>query len=379
MTGRYASVGEKNGPPGSPTYTRYFFDTYIVTSSAPGRTTSQLVISCPGAAISFTAPYNPTRLACKSPYGWNTVTVTDSLGVYAPATLRWWSSADGVQPGASTTTISPSTTVPPTVDGIAIDVPASVALGTMFSVSTTGLTPGSYAEVKIGNETLGWALADSTGVAVVSTSWWTAGPFVVSVVEVKANQLRSSPTTKQFTVAGATPTTGAPSTVPPTTNTTTPSPTTTTTTLPRQTVFSIGQSGFRSQTGIDSWVPWFGNATIGNGGLVSGTEKFFGARVIISSPIGAGGRSITLAIPVVQLDRSAPQPTLYLQAFDQQWRKLDEQAVACIPTNLSRFSNCTNSPREFVLPPGTVRVLVGLAGTARFQIENPGQGTSTLT
>ena len=374
VTGRYAPIGEKNGPPGSPTYTRYFFDTYIVTASAPGRTTSQLVISCPGAPISFTVPFNPTRLACKSPYGWNTVTVTDSLSVYAPATLRWWSSADGVQPGASTTTtISPSTTVPPTIGGISIDVPASVALGTMFTVSTTGLTPGSYAEVKIGADTLGWALADSSGAAVVSTSWWTAGTFVVSVVEVKANQSRSSPTTKQFSVTGATATTGAPTTSPPTTTTTTvpPSPT-----IPSSVLFSIGTRGFRSNFGISDWTPWFGNASITNNQL-TGTSNFFGAKLIIEQPLGAGGRTLTFSFPVVRLDANRPQPTLYIQAFDQNWKKLSEQIRPCIPYAGDARSNCSNSPLGFALPAGTLRVLVGLASAGPVEIQDPGGGTST--
>jgi hypothetical protein len=100
----------------------------------------------------------------------------------------------------TTTTPTVTTTTPPNPSSVVVAVPANVAYGASFTIRISGLQPSNYAEVKIGDATLGWAQADSTGNASVTTSWWSRGSFTVNVAEI-INGTRATPVTSTFSVS----------------------------------------------------------------------------------------------------------------------------------------------------------------------------------
>jgi hypothetical protein len=94
------------------------------------------------------------------------------------------------------TTAAPTTTAPTTVavttvvvttlpvGTLSLSAPDRVAVGEAFQARATGLRPGAIVAITAGSNELGWAIANSSGVAAVTSSIWQRGSLTLTVNEI---------------------------------------------------------------------------------------------------------------------------------------------------------------------------------------------------
>ncbi len=286
---------------------------YLVNPSAPNRTIDDFVVTCTVNIGKSTNPNYPGYSCLTTADSLNTIVVSDARGQYAPVTLLWWSTSPSpfflesgtrfsvdlaakyglaaseltnvsIEGGTCVNAVcsvagpvywNPST-LPPnkrppdfftryrftargataeavviaTVGAKPLVAPASAVLGEPISLIWSGVAPGTYVSFRSGTSTLGWVVADGSGVATLRTALWTTGPTEVtarvgdSIFFVKASvDVVPRGSVTSTTIVGPT------TTIPTVTTTTPPNPSSVVASVPANvsygTMFTVKISGLQ--------------------------------------------------------------------------------------------------------------------------------------